>query len=160
VLAFGDSDEDAQLLEGHAVIVTAKVRGKARHSSTISARAPTPHAAHTDRGLHRPGSGVTDSVQATTRSLGWDEAIWDDSHLADGIIMRESKPGAPQSHHGCRLKAPLPAAPESWPAVPAMDLRLWAPLLVRVPRNDGRADRFNDFADPFDSCFQRAGPQT
>jgi hypothetical protein len=36
VLAFGDSDEDAQLLEGDAVIVTAKVRGKARHSSTIS----------------------------------------------------------------------------------------------------------------------------
>ena len=125
-----------------------KCAGRLRHSSTISAPAPTQHAAHTDWGLHRPGSGVADSAQATTRSLGWDE-----SHLADGIIMRESKPCAQQSHHGCRLKALLCAGAESWPAAPAMDLRLRAPLLVRVPRNDGRVDRFNDFADPFDSCF-------
>jgi hypothetical protein len=74
VLAFGDSDEDAQPLEGPAVIVTAKVRGQARHSSTISAPAPTRHAVRTDWGPHRPGSGVTDSAQATTRSLHWDEA--------------------------------------------------------------------------------------
>jgi hypothetical protein len=88
VLAFGDSDEDAQVLEGQAVIVIAKVRGQARHSSTISTPAPTRQAARTDWGLHEPGCGVTDSAEATTRSLGWDEAIWDDSQLAPGIIMR------------------------------------------------------------------------
>ena len=147
MLAFGDSGEDAQLLKGHAVIVTAKMRGQASTFIDIFRSCPDP-TVHTDWGLHRPGSGVADSAQATTRSLGWDE-----SHLADGIIMRESKPCAQQSHHGCRLKALLCAGAESWPAAPAMDLRLRAPLLVRVPRNDGRVDRFNDFADPFDSCF-------
>src|SRR5215475_253242 len=60
---------------------------------------------------------------------------------------------APQSYHGCRLKALLCAGADSWPAARAMFLRLYAPLLVCVPRNDGRVDRFNDFAAPFDSCF-------
>jgi hypothetical protein len=65
-------------------------------------------------------------------------------HLQDGDKLTVS---------GCRLKALLPAPTESRPAVAAMYFRLWAPLLVRVPRNDGRADRFNDFTDPFDSRF-------
>jgi hypothetical protein len=135
----------------HAVIVIARVRGQARHSSIISAPDTTCRPHRLESPL--PGSGVTDSARATTRSLGWDEAIWDDSHLADCTLMSESKPCAPKSHHRCRLKALLCAGADSWPAAPAMFLRLRAPLLVRVPRNDGRVDRFNDFADPFDSCF-------
>ena len=63
------------------------------------------------------------------------------------------KPRAPQSHHGCRLKALLPAAPGSWPAVPAMYLRLWAPRIVRVLRDAGRVERFSDRPESFESRF-------
>ena len=94
---------------------------------------------------------LKEGTEFSVNSLGWDELAR--KHLADGITMRESKPYSPQSHHGCRLKALLCAGVESCPAVPAMDLRLWAPVLVRVPRYDGRVDRFKDLADPFDSRF-------
>ena len=67
--------------------------------------------------------------------------------------MQPTRSGSPSPGF---LKALLCAGAESCPAAPAMDLRLWAPLLVRVPRNDRRADRFNDFADPLDSCLTTA----
>ncbi len=65
--------------------------------------------------------------------------------------MRLALPG----RHGRRLKALVVAGAESGPAAPAMYLRLWAPLLVRL-RSAGRADRLNDRADSFDFGFAAA----
>src|SRR5215470_15235878 len=87
------------------------------------------------------------------------------SHLchAPGLRLAEKlelKPCAPRSRHGCRLKALGGAAAESWPAAPAMDLRPWTLLLALVPWNDECADRFSDFADPFDSrCAAKILPK-
>ncbi|SRR5579871_1969203 len=66
--------------------------------------------------------------------------------------MRLALPG----RHGRRLKALVVAGAESGPAAPAMYLRLWPPLLVRLLRSAGRADRLNDRADSFDFGFAAA----
>ena len=78
MLAFGDSGEDAQLLKGHAVIVTAKMRGQASTFIDNFRSCPDPHMQPTQIGvsigqvpvlliLHRQRRALWVGTKATLR---------------------------------------------------------------------------------------------